>query len=447
MGRDKMICANCSFTLPDNAVFCGNCGTPTPTAAVAPPPSPPPPPPPSAAPTASIIPPAPSFASTPPSSPINPVFTTSPDGPRRKKPIGLFIGAGVAVAAIIVAAIVLLGGDDDPDSAEDAGSANTTEIITSTDPAGVPDSITATTTGSTDAVAETTDATTATTDAATTTTVAPIEMPDLSGLTEAEARTELEAAGITTALYTPVPQAGDAGQVLSQSPRAGSLDLTAVEIKISQAVVMPALGQTDAAATQTLLQDTYGATVTLTEVFDPASTVGTVISTDPVADGTLLLPAAVTLTVSGAGTEVFLDEVAVVDSPTCEQGAAKVNTYQSAHAMYCSFSNYSDAGDANNISYDINRSASLLRFTAGLDDSSPADGRVRIVVYGDGNKLWERDYGLGESSDEAIPVAGVLRLQVEMVFISGSNIYTYGVLADARLAGDSTQIANVPRRS
>ncbi len=280
-----------------------------------------------------------------------------------------------------------------------------------------------------------------------TTVPAPLKMPSIVGLSEADARTKLTDAGIQNATFPLTPQAGTPGLVLGQVPSPGSTDVSTVTVEISQPVAMPDFTGQPAADTQATLA-AVGAIVAIEETFDPSLAPGVVISQIPASAPGIVVPAEVTLQVSSAGTELFLDEVS---SPTadCSMGGAKVNTYQSGHAMYCGFSRYTDPGRLYANEFDLNRSASVLRFIGGLDDSSPTSGRVRLVVYGDGIKLWERDYGLGESTEENIPITGVLRLRLEMIYLQsdGDSVDTYGVFADVRVAGDINQIANVPRRT
>jgi len=337
----------------------------------------------------------------------------------------LLVGGIVVILGLGGAAFALLSGDDDKKS---TSSATTAAADVSAAPTATAADV-ATTVPATEEP---------------TTTTEPPAMPKLVGMTEAEAKAALKEIGVTTATFTKVPYAGPAGVVVDQAPEKGITDLAKVEVVVSQVAPMADYaGQVGADAKKAL--EALGARVTLAEVFDPAATVGNVLGQTPgVGEPT---PLSVTLQVAGAGTEVYLDEVSTTTGSGCREGSAKVNTYQSAHAVYCRFGNWS-AGSSGDVEYDLNRSANLLRFTGGLDDSSPSEGRVRLVIYGDGIKLWEREYGLGESTEESISVTGVLRLRIEMVLLVGSgSADTVGVLGDIRVAGDQTLIANVPRKS
>ena len=414
-----MKCGNCSFDLPDDAAFCGGCGALTSAAPAAPQP----PPPPVAVHPAAVAPAAAALVSETPATSVQAAVVAAPAKSNKKILVALV--ATVAVVAIALAAVLLSRGK----SSTSAVAATTAVVAPSDSSAGT---VAATTIPATTIPA--------------TTVPAALKMPSIVGLSDADAREKLADAGIQNATFTPTPQAGPSNLVLSQVPSSGSADLTTVTVEISQPVAMPDFTGQPAADTRATLIG-LGAVVTVEETFDPALAPGVVISQTPASAASVVVPEEVTLQVSSAGTELFLDQVS---SPTadCEMGGAKVNTYQSGHAMYCAFSYYDDPGRSAANEFDLNRSASVLRFIGGLDDSSPTSGRVRLIVYGDGIKLWEHDYGLGESTEENIPITGVLRLRLEMINLaSDSDDYVYGVFADVRLAGDSAQIANVPRQT
>jgi hypothetical protein len=66
------------------------------------------------------------------------------------------------------------------------------------------------------------------------------------------------------------------------------------------------------------------------------------------------------------------------------------------------------------IEYDLARSWSTLTGTIGLDDTSPSSGHISWKIIGDGKVLKQGANNLGTSTKISVPVAGVLRLRIQI---------------------------------
>ena len=128
----------------------------------------------------------------------------------------------------------------------------------------------------------------------------PIDVPNVVGETESQARTDLGAAGFTTQVVYATDPTIAAGLVISTDPSGQALPASTITLTVSsgpgQTVVPDVTGTTAAAATTAL--EAAGFTATETKASDPSVPAGEVIRTSPAA-GTLADPgSSVTLTVS-----------------------------------------------------------------------------------------------------------------------------------------------------
>jgi hypothetical protein len=65
--------------------------------------------------------------------------------------------------------------------------------------------------------------------------------------------------------------------------------------------------------------------------------------------------------------------------------------------------------------FDLGSRYRRLVATLGLDDDSDERFTARYEVYGDGDLLWEHEFGVGESRTVNLDVTGVLRLRIQVV--------------------------------
>ncbi|MGI5292206.1 NPCBM/NEW2 domain-containing protein [Nonomuraea polychroma] len=83
--------------------------------------------------------------------------------------------------------------------------------------------------------------------------------------------------------------------------------------------------------------------------------------------------------------------------------------------------------------YDLSREWRTLEAVIGIKDDAPADATVRFEVFGDGDRLYQKDLTFGESEKINIDVSDVLRLQLQATPLSTDSVFD-AVWGDALLA-------------
>lgn len=138
-------------------------------------------------------------------------------------------------------------------------------------------------------------------------------MPDVRGLSEADAQQALVDAGIDASIITTAerPSAGAAGRVIEQIPAFGTVNPSLVSITISTGATIPETAGRPAAEVIGDLQR-LGARVVQTRVYEPSAVIGDAVRTDPAAGQPL--PETVELFIADTPSERSLQDFDTVGS-------------------------------------------------------------------------------------------------------------------------------------
>jgi hypothetical protein len=232
-------------------------------------------------------------------------------------------------------------------------------------------------------------------------------MPDVRGLSEADARQVLADAGYVSAVVkiSEVPSVMAAGTIAAQDPVAGTLSPASITLSLPSPATMPPLaGKPVEEATRTL--SALGAQASLKRVYDSKVSPGTVLETVP-APG-VVLNATPELTVAGAPASATLSSLKAEGSCGAVSSGS-VNGTTITDGVKC------DAGpEVATTFWILGRELARLRATVGVDDTADPGARVKVVISADGRVLLERELGYGESADVDEDITGALRLEVKV---------------------------------
>ncbi|MGH9270447.1 MAG: PASTA domain-containing protein, partial [Ilumatobacteraceae bacterium] len=343
----------------------------------------------------------------------------------------------IAAAALIVLAlagglVLALGrsGGDSTDAAESgAAAAPVTEAGTAT--------TTETTTGPTEAAEPSTTSSPSTTMSSTTTsttTLAPIEVPDVEGLSIAEAEEALTDADLVAAVVEE-ESPGPYDEVVSADPAEGAEvsggDTVTLTVNKPPAQMPDVLGQDVGAATR-LLESYEIEVAEPTEVLDETQTDGAV--TDQTPKPGEPFAASAQLTVSRQPEIVYLADLEAVDSNAgYEAGQAQVNGDIYTRSVYMDVSTSTPLF----IEYDLARKLTRLRGVIGVRDDSTASSLVKVEIFADGTPVSEQDLALGQIAELDLDMTNVLRLRLQVTNLTYEGCcdeYNF-VFADVRLIG------------
>lgn len=266
-----------------------------------------------------------------------------------------------------------------------------------------------------------------------------VVLPNVVGLQEADARSQIEELGLVVDVLDE-PSLEAAGTVTSQSPDSDT-DLQAgdtVGLSVAEAIAAPALVDLDGDEARAVLED-VGVSVDLERRYDPSVEPGTVLE-QSVAPGAPLRSSA-TLIVAEGDASLFLEELAVLSSSRFNQGqriAMDGEIY--LRSLTTGVDSRDDSGYVEfNLSRDFRRLSAVL----GYDDTSPSDGRIRLEIFGDGEELFSQDVVLGTATPIEVDLTDVLRLRITANRLEGGGgnytRYTAG-LGEVRLHGDPAVI-------
>lgn len=263
-----------------------------------------------------------------------------------------------------------------------------------------------------------------------------LPMPDVRGLTEADARQVLADAGYSQEMTktTTVPSVVSTGTIAAQDPVAGTENPSSITLSLPSAAKMPELsGKSVDEAARALTG--MGAQASLKRVYDPKAKPGTVLETDPAPGAEL--NATPILTVAGAATSVPLSSLdASGDCGTVSSGT--VNGTAITDGFRCSARE-----KASSTFWILGRKAARLTAAVGIDDSQARDSRAHVRILADDRVLLDREFRYGESANLDADVTDALRLDVE-VFKIGSAAKTSSesvLLGNAILLGSAEAIA------
>ncbi len=258
--------------------------------------------------------------------------------------------------------------------------------------------------------------------------------PNVLGLPETDARQAFGNLGVSGASVRVEqrPAAGQAGLVVGQQPEPGSeLDGTATLYVSVAAVVPEVVGLTEEEARGSLAD--LGARVVAERVYHDSEAEGTVLAVEPAA-GEPLVDAA-TLQVVGAPSSVFLAELEPVESGCGTVDTATVDAVALGPSLECQ----SGSDEPTVAEYVLNRQASYLEATVGIDDRTTAPSAVAVRVFVDGAPAFDQRVEFGTATPLRVPVVGALRLRIEVapaeVSYECCADSSSAILGDARMVG------------
>jgi len=262
-----------------------------------------------------------------------------------------------------------------------------------------------------------------------------LEMPDVVGLTEAEAREALLDVGLDPAAIKVAPRAyaGQPGRVVVQDPVRRTPAPTAATLSISAPTKVPKLRGTPVAAARATLQE-LGVQAVENRVYAADVPADQVVGTDPPADAPLAITK-VTVQVSAPPASLFAAELRGVQSD-CAKGDAAVNGTSHANSLVCSVSTGSP--DVND--YSVGRHADRFEATIGISDSSEPTCVVRFTVTGDGTPLGSFDVPFGQSKAVGVVTSGRLRVALTAATLRPADRSCSAVWGEGRFVGSPKAI-------
>lgn len=260
-----------------------------------------------------------------------------------------------------------------------------------------------------------------------------VEMPDLVGMTEDEARADLADVGVEDGDIEVEEQESmlDPGSVIEQVPSAGSAVSGSVNLII--AVPVPEVPDFIGADISEVRDwaDERGITVVETEVLDDEQDEGAVVKTTPAAGADPAVELAVDVVV--APMTQALAGLEPADTANCqvETGDADLSGDVYPDSIQLVTDTYREG--ICQVDYDLGRDWTSFKVAVGLRDDAPTASRVKITVIADGDELFNETMNIGTARDLDLDVSGVLRLTLFAQRVSESGERPVGVFGNARL--------------
>ncbi len=255
----------------------------------------------------------------------------------------------------------------------------------------------------------------------------PVEMPELLGMTEAEARLALTDLGFDEPVITTRESFEAAGTVLEQLPSGGRVVTGTVSLVVADAVaaVPDFVGKPIAEARA--WADPRGIEIREQTKLVTDSGTGTVLEQIPTAGAAA--SEELVLAIAQAPTIVELANLTPVDKQcfVVEDMPLNGNLYPKSLAL---LDRYCKPGF---VSFDLGRDWSSLQLTAGLHDRLDANAAVQVEIQGDGQVLYSETVSFGQTIDAEVDVTDILRLNITASILSGRE--TKLGLANAQLLG------------
>jgi hypothetical protein len=271
----------------------------------------------------------------------------------------------------------------------------------------------------------------------------PVVLPDLAGVTVAEATEQLEALGLDVAVVEE-ESAGAAGRILAQRPRAGSeVDPgDRVTLTASRRVDVPDVVGMQLGEARQLLRD-LGASVEVITRFDRSIAADTVLEQSSPAGSAL--DDEIALTVSEGAAALYLERLRSVAVDGDVDSGVRTDIDGQTYLRSVAGEVRSGWRSTASIEYNLSRDFDALVATLGYQDDQPADGRVRFEVFADNRKVYEQDLGLGTAIDLDLDTTGVLRLRLEWTLLSGDRGLV--ALGEPQLLADPAVIERYEREA
>lgn len=258
-------------------------------------------------------------------------------------------------------------------------------------------------------------------------------MPDVVGLNESIAVRVLSDSGVASPVSVETVKApGPAGRVLSQSPEPGVSDPGAVNLEISEAILLPdVVGKSleDARAELSSL----GVQVAATRVVDPTATSGEILSTNPEAGQEA--PLNIEVVVADEG-----ERFPLINLPYGQEREwSKENDYIYGPTTFATaLLGVPDDGDDTVVEFAVEGRAKVLTFTLGVEEAAPGT-KVNVAVGADGEEVESYTAVAGETADARLAVEDVQLLRFTLAPLDVDDPPTV-IIGDPDLRGDTTSL-------
>lgn len=261
-----------------------------------------------------------------------------------------------------------------------------------------------------------------------TTSPAPVEMPDLIGLTETEARSRLSELGLEEPSVTGRGSFERAGVVLEQVPSAGRVVTGRISLIVAEGVepVPDFVGMKIADVRR--WAEPLGIDVRINAVPSAEKADGEVIEHVPAAGAEAVQELVVTV----AETPRIVN---LSDLQPVSQSRYEIEEIQMDGTVYPSTGKVGTSGG--NVSFNLSRDWATLEMTLGLDDTLGADTSASVEFIADGQVIQTERVVFGATNQVSLDMTGVLRLQITATLVTG-RYGTWVGLGDARLIGSAS---------
>jgi hypothetical protein len=263
-------------------------------------------------------------------------------------------------------------------------------------------------------------------------------MPDVVGDDLEDARTDLGALGISDITVEEENSTELPGTVLGQRPAPGAAVNGPVTLVVAATPsdLPDVVGRTLREAEALLSAIGIGASVA--EVLDPEGVDQTVVGQSP--PGGSPYRTDVELEVSREGVSRYLMELREVEGQLNDRGTMTVDgeIYTRSVSHWVRGNSSSDRTMAG---FDLGRNFRRFDAVIGMDDSVPSGAVARVEIFGDTRKLFDEEFRLGETTELALDVEDVLRLELHTTDLSGEySTPSTIVFGDSRLIGLPSEV-------
>lgn len=270
---------------------------------------------------------------------------------------------------------------------------------------------------------------------------AAVTMPDLFGLTEAQAREALSDAGIDTEDLTVSrrPYLGASDRVVIQVPTRGSSNPKNIELVLSEDASVPdVIGSTQGDAEE-LISD-LGAAVELKRVYAPDIPAGHVAAVSPAVGQPLT--EAVVLEVSNGPATVYLPTLTDIQGSCSTSDPRNIGGTMTDTALSCRASWASDDVDPVAL-YEVNRRADRFKAEVGISNDEDPGARARVRVQADGRDVFDEMVGFNAPVGIDVPLTGAAQLRILVTVGEDADQTPVVVFADATLLGSPDGIGEL----
>lgn len=268
-------------------------------------------------------------------------------------------------------------------------------------------------------------------------------MPDVRGLTEADARQVIADAGYPADIISVVstPSLLPVGSIAAQSPVQGTVNPKTIVLSIPAPATMPDLvGEAMEAATESLAR--MGADPKIVRIYDAKATPGTVLSTEPVKGAPLNSTPIINVVAIPATAALSALPVKGNCRATSD---GSVNGVPVSTGLLCRAST-----EASTSYWILGRTLARVQGTIGLEDNSDPAAKATVTITADGKTVFSKEFAYGQSEQIDLALTNVLRLELTVTDKTGGQSSSESqriVWADATVLGSSEAISKLEVKS